>query len=462
MISQENLFLAMAGAAIFTVGVLSLCGHFTSVLSRERILLWFGLFAGPYGIALICHSVLVTAWGGKAEAILLLVGRLIGLLASIPALLLFREFYGSGWRLSTKWLIWIYVLSVLGSAVFMMVHEHARSIPSPGITLVILVPLELALDRLAGYRPPPLKERPVIFVGLFLFFLTYACDRLSHWETGHDHIFLEPFGFLILTFCLGYVVSRRVASNESEWMSMSHEMRAASKIQAAILPATMPKLTGYSIAARYAPMTAVAGDFYSFPERGPACLGVIVADVMGHGVPAALIASMIKVSVFSGVDKHERPGAIIGELNMMLCREAPSQLATAVYVSLDRSRGIGQYCAAGHPAPLLWRHSIQKLVPLADPGLLLGVRAEESFTDTEFHFEAGDRLLLYTDGLTEAETPAGQSYGDAQLPAFFAEHQGAPSEQFASRLLEEVLHWSANGSELQQADDITFVVVDLI
>ena len=154
---QENLWLAMAGSAIVTVGVLSLCVHFASALSRERILLWFGLFAGPYGVALICRSILVPQWDGKAEILIVLIGRLVGLLSSIPALLLFKEFYGAGWRLSTRWLIWIYGLSLITVLGLVTMHDHPRSIASPGITLVIFVPLELAVNWLAGYRPPPLK-----------------------------------------------------------------------------------------------------------------------------------------------------------------------------------------------------------------------------------------------------------------------------------------------------------------
>ena len=92
MSSYDNLLLVMTGSSIFTVGVLSLCAHFSSAVLRERILLWFGLFAAPYGLALVCGSILIPQWDGSAELILVIVGRAIGLAASIPALLLFQEF----------------------------------------------------------------------------------------------------------------------------------------------------------------------------------------------------------------------------------------------------------------------------------------------------------------------------------------------------------------------------------
>jgi sigma-B regulation protein RsbU (phosphoserine phosphatase) len=224
----------------------------------------------------------------------------------------------------------------------------------------------------------------------------------------------------------------------------------------------MPDVAGFSVAARYAPMTAVAGDFYSFPRTAPESIDIIVADVMGHGVAAALIASMVKVSVFAGAERDERPSEIIRNLNGTICKEAPSELVTAVYISMKSVSGVGCYSAAGHPAPLLWRHAAQQLDHLGASGLLLGMRTEEPFLDAEFHFSPGDRLLIYSDGLTEAENSLGVSFGDERLPALIQENEFQTAEHFASRLLDEVLHWSTKGSQPTQSDDITFVVIDLL
>jgi phosphoserine phosphatase RsbU/P len=458
---QENLLLVMAGTAIFTVGVLSLCAHFASALSREKILFWFGLFAAPYGLALICRSVFLPESDGRAELFIVIVGKLVGLLASIPALRLFQEFYGTGWRLSSKWLIWIYSLALAGVLCLMAIHERPRSIPSPGITLVILVPLVLLVNRVAGYYPPPIKGRLAIFTGLLAFFLTFSYDHLAHWRAGNEHATTEPFGFIVLMCCLGYVVSRRVATNESEWLSMSNEMHAARRIQTAILPSTVPAITGYSVAARYSPMTAVAGDYYSFPQTQPNCMGIILADVMGHGVPAALVASMVKVSVLASAENQKGPANIMADLNATLCKEVAGQFASAVYLLLNHESGVGKYSAAGHPPPLLWRRSKQRLQALDTAGLLLGVRSGEVFSESDFTFEAGDRLLVYSDGLTDAENKSGVSFGDAKLSVLLAEKQSLPAEQFAATMLEEVLAWSTHDSKPGQSDDITFVVVDL-
>ena len=149
-------------------------------------------------------------------------------------------------------------------------------------------------------------------------------------------------------------------------------------------------------------MTAVAGDFYDFLEVRPGCLGIVVADVVGHGVPAALVASMVKVAVSSHMDVGADPGKVIAGLNSTLCRTAHQQYATAVYVFLDEARRTGCYSAAGHPPLLLWQRATRTLIKLSESGLLLGVRPTEEYAQTDFRLERGDRLLDYSDGMVEA------------------------------------------------------------
>jgi sigma-B regulation protein RsbU (phosphoserine phosphatase) len=461
MSSHDNLLLVMIGSSIFTVGVLALCAHFSSAVLRERILLWFGLFAAPYGLALVCRSILIPQWDGSAEQIIVDLGRVTYLATSIPALLLFQEFYGSGWRLSSKWLLWIYAVALLGLFFLMVTYERRKTIPSPGFALVILVPLTLLIDRLAGYRPPPIKGRLVIFTGLLVFFLTFSYDRFSTLRITGVHVPAEPFGFLFLMACLGYVVSKRVAANEAEWISLTGEMRAARRIQDAILPSSMPTVSPWAVKVRYAPMSGVAGDFYGFPRVLPNSLGIILADVMGHGVGAALVASMVKVAVFNAAERGQSPAKIVQELNRTLCKEAPGQLASAIYVELNQEGNLARYTAGGQPPPLLWRRGEQRLDPLDSAGLLLGVRREEPYDDNTFHFAKGDRLLIYSDGLTEAENGKGESFGDTVLPELFVLKQNLSAETFAETLLQSVLAWSVADSRPGQADDITFVIVDL-
>jgi sigma-B regulation protein RsbU (phosphoserine phosphatase) len=134
--------------------------------------------------------------------------------------------------------------------------------------------------------------------------------------------------------------------------------------------------------------------------------------------------------------------------------------ATAVYLYLDAMNGLGRYSAAAHPALLLWRRSRQTIETLGEAGLLLGVRSDEPYVESEFSFDKGDRILVYTDGLTEAENAAERSFGESALPTFIRENQDLDAEQFVDLLLKEVLVWSRDGTRRQQEDDITMLVID--
>jgi serine phosphatase RsbU (regulator of sigma subunit) len=238
-------------------------------------------------------------------------------------------------------------------------------------------------------------------------------------------------------------------------------MRAATKIQKTILPLEIPVLENANIAVRYAPMADVAGDLYDFVSFHSCRMGVLVADVMGHGVPAALVASMVKIAASARCGNDGGPASVIAGLNTTLLKEAHEQYVTAEFLHLDTATGIGRHAAGAHPLPLLWRRRTQSLERLGEVGLLLGVRPSETYTESEFHFESGDRLLLYTDGLIEAENASGESFGGAALPALINKNQNCGTEQFADLLLREALAWSRHGPGRGQEDDITILVIDL-
>jgi sigma-B regulation protein RsbU (phosphoserine phosphatase) len=130
--------------------------------------------------------------------------------------------------------------------------------------------------------------------------------------------FVDSVGFAILLFSLGYVALEILFTNERRLLSLETELETARQIQSSILPPRVPELENLRIAAAYHPMTAVAGDFYQFLRSDNNHVGILVADVSGHGVPAALISSMIKVAMQSvAVHAHE-PAKVLGGLNRIL------------------------------------------------------------------------------------------------------------------------------------------------
>ena len=458
---RGDLPLVILGSIIAAIGVAAVVVQLSRWQSGERVLLWFGLFAGPYGLRLLTNTTPFQMAFGEPQRFWPFINKLVEFATLVPALLLFQDFYGKGWRASVRWLIWAYVVFATIAFTSIVIQSRPDLFPAAGIGTVFLLPAILVLGRLMGYKAPHVQDRGVLFSGLVALFVTFAHDRIASTRLFDWHADTEPYGLFVLICCLGYVATRRVLANERLLVSLGEEMRAATRIQSSILPRTSPEMGSFNLAVRYAPMTAVAGDFYDFLVFRPGCLGSVVADVTGHGVPAALVASMVKVAVSAHMDVGAEPGKVIAGLNSTLCGQAQGQYATAVYVFLDQARRMGCYSAAGHPPLLLWQRATRTLLEFNESGLLLGVRSSEEYEQTEFTLEAGDRLLVYTDGLVEAVNARGEAFGEVQLGEFIATHEDLPTEQFAERLLDEVRGWPENGSTRAQADDITVVVIDI-
>jgi sigma-B regulation protein RsbU (phosphoserine phosphatase) len=458
---RSAIILLLISELTATLGVAAVTLYVFRRRDRERFLLWFGLFSILYAAVLILRNTALRLGFGQPQAIGLAIDHVISLSTAVPGLLLFEDFYGRGWRASLRWLIGIYCALAAFAAMNITQDRHSRLVLPPGTVLVIAVPVILIMGYIAGYKPPLLPHRRILFAGMILFFCAFSTDRLLHRQVGNWHTGVEPYGFLALVICLWYVTAERITADDRRLISLNDEMRAATRIQKTILPREIPVLENTDIAVRYAPMADVAGDFYDFKTFTPCSVGILVADVMGHGVPAALVASMVKVAVSTQCRNDGGPASIMSGLNTVLYEEAREQYVTAAYLYLDTASGIGRHAASAHPSPLLWRHRAQTLEKLGESGLLLGVRADEAYDESEFHVEAGDRLLLYTDGLTEAENASGEPFGEVALSAFIRDHRNVGTEQFADLLLRDALAWSHNGRGTGQEDDITFVVVDL-
>jgi len=458
---REDLPLVILGSIIAAAGVAAVVVHLSRWESRERVLLWLGLFAGPYGVRLLTNTLPFQLAFGEPQRFWPFVSRLVELATIVPALLLFEVFYGKGWRSSIRWLIRAYLVFATIAFATIVIRNRPDLLPTAGIGTVFLLPAILLLGHLMGYKPPQAQDQGVLFLGLLALFLSFAHDRIASTRLFDWRANIEPYGLFVLVCCLGYAATRRVLANERQLVSLGEEMREATRIQSLILPRRIPETGCLHVAVRYAPMTAVAGDFYDFLEVRPGCLGIVVADVVGHGVSAALVASMVKVAVSSHMGVGAEPGKVIAGLNSTLCRTARGQYATAVYVFLDEAKRTGYYSAAGHPPLLLWHRATRTLTKLDETGLLLGVRPIEEYAQTEFRLETGDRLLVYTDGMVEAANSRDEAFGEVRLDEFITTYQHLPAEQFAERLLNEVLAWAANGRTSTQADDITIVVIDI-
>jgi hypothetical protein len=189
---------------------------------------------------------------------------------------------------------------------------------------------------------------------------------------------------------------------------------------------------------------------------------LVIADVSGHGVPAALIASMVKVAISSQAEHADDPGRVLQGVNQILCGSLERQFVTAAYVFIDLEAQRLTGATAGHPPVLLWSAGEGRLVELGGSGLLLGHFPDAEYTPVEHRVADGDRVVLYTDGIIEATNRQGEFFDPERLQEFVARHPGASADAFCGALLDHLSSWCERGPDTGGfEDDITLVVASI-
>jgi sigma-B regulation protein RsbU (phosphoserine phosphatase) len=202
-------------------------------------------------------------------------------------------------------------------------------------------------------------------------------------------------------------------------------------------------------------MTSVAGDFYDFLSVDATQAGILIADVSGHGVPAALIASMVKMAATSQRINAAEPAALIAGMNAALCGNTQHQFVTAAYVHLDAEAKELRYAAAGHPPMLLVRQG--RVSEVIENGLMLAITPDATYTQRSLSLEPGDRLILYTDGILEARNSSGTLFGEENLHAIARATSTMTVRDAVDRIIAAVESWSR-----VQDDDLTILVCDFV
>jgi phosphoserine phosphatase RsbU/P len=245
-------------------------------------------------------------------------------------------------------------------------------------------------------------------------------------------------------------------------LDINNELEMAREIQLSILPHEIPKIGGLEIAARYIPMSSVAGDFYDFIIVDEKHLGILIADVSGHGLPAALIASMLKGALAAQSQHAFDPARVLSGLNRSLCGRFKHHFVTAAYVFVDLEKNSMSYAGAGHPPLLFWRSSTGTASEVLENGLLLGMFPHATYSLVEIALEPGDKVVLYTDGILETRSPSKQEFGGDLFKGFLESKHNLNAETFADSLLDELSSWSGYPRGNGQEDDITLLVIDFL
>ena len=289
--------------------------------------------------------------------------------------------------------------------------------------------------------------------------------------TGFDARWLRALRLLRLlrvlklqTHILETVVEERTrelaeknAALEKAHAQLKAELEVARSLQLAILPSAFPARPGCDAAARMIPATTMGGDFYDYIELPDGQIGLVIADVSGHGVPAAFFMAVARTNLRELAVRHTDPGECLAQTNDALCAQNPLDLfVTVFYCILDPKTGALRYANGGHNPPYVRRAAgpIESLNGAG--GLVLGAMPGVRSPTHTVQLLRGDQLVLYTDGVTEAFNPAEELYGAQRLVDEVHVHGSGTPAALVERICQSVTNFAGLAP---QSDDITLTVL---
>ena len=232
------------------------------------------------------------------------------------------------------------------------------------------------------------------------------------------------------------------------------ELQRAEEIQRSLLPSQIPRIPGFEVAAAWQPARTVGGDYYDVLRLGERRLGICIADVVGKGVSAALLMANVQAAVHAFAGDSESPAGLCAKVNRLLSENiATGKFVSFLYGVLDGDARTFEFCNAGHLYPIL--ASASSVRTLDQGGAVLGVFPDWSYNDSTVELRSGDRLFLFTDGITEASGADGKEFEEAGIAAFAQANRALPARELNSRLLAQVTAF-CNG---QFQDDATLLVI---
>jgi len=242
-----------------------------------------------------------------------------------------------------------------------------------------------------------------------------------------------------------------------ERKKMEQELALAQQTQESLLPRCLPQFENFRIHAFSNPTRYVGGDFYDFLQLSSGEWMGVLADVSGKGMPAALLSSMVLGALSMEFRSRTAPQEVLNKINQLLCEKSlPDQFVT-LFLFLLNPDGTGQFISAGHNVAYVFRSATGKIEELIPDSYFLGMFDFASYQPRTLHLDSGDILVVYSDGLTDAENPQQEMFGKERLLEII--HQDGPSGSLAveRRFLQAIQDFTQGAP---QTDDITFVVVE--
>ncbi len=330
-------------------------------------------------------------------------------------------------------------------------------------TVPDIILLDIMMPKISGYEVAQRIREKFHLFEVPIIMLTakdQVQDIISAFRSGANDYVKKPFNRFELIARINMLLTLKNAISERQKLiSIEEDIEIAKKIQESALSNSLPESDKFSITVRYVPMRGIGGDFYGFHTIGDNLTGVLIADVNGHGIHAALIASMIKI-IFSTLRPHARnPVSFLTEMNNIIMKNTENTFITALYAILDTSDMSLRFSRAGHESVILYRKESNTIIQNNIHGRIIGFSEDVNFQLGTIQLRHGDRIILYTDGITETFNSKYEMFGQDRFIDLIKSSADLDSSSFADSVIENVTEWSGNVDNY--LDDITLIVIDV-
>lgn len=336
-------------------------------------------------------------------------------------------------------------------------------------TLVARWPVRHVIERPLRARLENDPRSPVIIaflhltaaiVGSFAGALVLHFTLMPSLGSGRSLAMLGAYTLLFGVLFTGIALAMSLYRRSLDRAVTERELQLARRIQRSFLPSEFPRRPRLDVFAVNVPSKEVSGDFYDVVQAADGSVLLAIADVSGKGVPAALLSSMLQASLRTQADGRTSPAAMMGTINALACqRDTTGQFATFFLAAVHEPSMRLSFTNAGHNFPVLLRADGSRVL-LETGGIIVGMMDGVHYGEEQLVLAAGDRLVLYTDGVTEAANGAGEMFGEERLYACLA---SLPADQPASAIVDAVLGEVRRFlAGMEAGDDITIMAVRVL
>ena len=325
--------------------------------------------------------------------------------------------------------------------------ETALSIAQKAAPDLIL--LDIMMPGIDGFEVcrrlkdnPDTAGIPVIFLSA----LTDTKDKVQGLQLGAVDYVSKPFqpDEVIARVNTHLTIHRLKREVEQKKEALEDELEVVSLVQRRLLPKKLPEIASLKLAVHYETSLYAGGDYYDIAKVADNQWGFLVADAEGHSAPAAVMMAMTCALFRSYPEPPAEPGDLLFFLNQHLCKVADPSFVTALYVVYDAERHRLKIARAGHPPPMIYRSAEKKAVEYNCGGVFpMGVDPYEQVPVTEAELQPGDRILMYTDGITERFSKDGNTYGEERLLRQLESDGDPQPEELLTAIMKDVNDFAA-------------------